>query len=127
MTRIAMPSIGKNVSASYSSSPVSGTLCPCLPRLLEPARVADVHDEPAGARRNESHIRLLEPGLVHHVPMIRPLLLPERELERALVRGAIVHGLAVRDDHVLERELEERAERLPGALLVRRAPDAELA
>ena len=27
-TRIAIPSIGKNVSASYSSAPVSGTLCP---------------------------------------------------------------------------------------------------
>ena len=51
-----------------------------------------------------------------------------RALERPLVRGAVVQRLAVRDDHVLERELEQRAQRRKRPLLVpRRRPDAQLA
>src|SRR5947209_18031239 len=53
------------------------------------------------------------------------LLRPGRQLERALEGGAIVHRLAVRDDHVLERQVEQRAEGLQRTLLVRRRPDAE--
>jgi hypothetical protein len=36
------------------------------------------------------------------------LAAPGRELERLLVCGAVVYRLAVRHDHVLERELEKR-------------------
>jgi hypothetical protein len=41
-----------------------------LPRLVEPARVAGVHDEPTGARRYEPRLRLLELGLGNHGLMV---------------------------------------------------------
>src|SRR5919109_38228 len=54
-------------------------------------------------------------------------LLVRRQLERALERGAVVHGLAVGDDHVLERQLEVLAEDGAGAIDMARVPDAQLA
>jgi hypothetical protein len=38
-----------------------------------------------------------------------------------------VHRLAVRDDHALERQLEQLAQRRPRAVDVRRVPDPQLA
>ena len=56
------------------------------------------------------------------------LVHPGRQLEGPFVRGAVVHRLAVRDDHVLERELEQRPQRRKHSLLVpRRSPNAKLA
>src|SRR5205807_1727028 len=53
---------------------------------------------------------------------------PGRQFERTLVRRTVVQRLAVRDDHVLERQVEQRAERREHARLVpRRPPDEELA
>src|SRR6476619_1394806 len=45
---------------------------------------------------------------------------PHRQLERSLVGCTVVHRLAVRDDHVLERQPEELAECGARPLLVRR-------
>src|SRR5436305_9947959 len=56
------------------------------------------------------------------------LAAPGRELERALVGGAVVHRVAVRNDYPLEGELEQRAERRQRSLLMpRRRPNAQLA
>jgi hypothetical protein len=53
---------------------------------------------------------------------------PGRELEGTLIGRAGVYRLAVRDDDVLERELEQRAQRRQRPLLmVRGRPDAQLA
>jgi hypothetical protein len=57
-----------------------------------------------------------------------PLAAPRRELERTLVRHAVVHRLAVRNDDVLEGELEQRTEGRQCPLFVpRRRPDAQFA
>jgi hypothetical protein len=54
--------------------------------------------------------------------------MPGRNLEGALVGGAAVDRVAVRDDHVLERKLEQVAERRQGSLLMPgRRPDTQLA
>ena len=42
---------------------------------------------------------------------IASLSAPGGKLEGALISSTGVHRLAVRDDHVLERQLEQRAER----------------
>jgi hypothetical protein len=56
------------------------------------------------------------------------LFLPGRQTERTLVRGAIVNRVAVRDDHVLERKVEERSKGGQHPLLVPgSAPDAKRA
>src|SRR5262249_29800225 len=55
-----------------------------------------------------------------------PLPAPGRKLEGSLVGGARVHRVAVRDDYVLERKLEQLAKRRQRALLVPwRGPDAQ--
>src|SRR3954454_22622407 len=56
------------------------------------------------------------------------LAAPRLELQRTLERRAVVHRLAVRDDHALERELEQLPERGQRARLVpRRRPHTQLA
>src|SRR5215216_6771408 len=56
------------------------------------------------------------------------LAAPRRQLERTLVGRAVVHRLAVRNDDVLEGELEQRTERRQRPLLVPwRRPDAQFA
>src|SRR3954469_22243912 len=53
---------------------------------------------------------------------------PGWPLERPLVGRAVIHGLAVRHDHALERKLEQPTQRGKHALLVRwRGPDAKVA
>jgi hypothetical protein len=47
MTRIAMPSIAKNVSASCSSTPVSGRLCPRPGCSIQRASRAFITNQPA--------------------------------------------------------------------------------
>src|SRR5436190_12055758 len=50
---------------------------------------------------------------------------PGREREGAFVGGAVVHRLAMGDDHVLEGQIEQRAQRRQHPLFVpRRCPDA---
>jgi len=60
--------------------------------------------------------------------MGRLLAAPGRELEGSLVGVAAVHRFAVRDDHELERKLEQGVQRGQNSLLVPLArPDAKLA
>src|SRR6185437_183818 len=69
-----------------------------------------------------SYRRVVGGGLYRLSAVVR------RQGERALERGPVVHGLAVRDDHVLERQLQHRPQRRQHPLGVpRRAPDAQLA
>ena len=56
------------------------------------------------------------------------LSVPEGEFEGTLIGRAGMHRLAVRDDHVLERKLKQRAQRWQRSLLMRRrSPNAQLA
>ena len=48
------------------------------------------------------------------------------QLERTLEGRPVVDRLAVRDDHALERELQQLAQRRPCAIEVRRVPDPQL-
>src|SRR6185312_3420463 len=69
-----------------------------------------------------SYRRVVGGGLYRLSAVVR------RQGERALEGGPVVHRLAVRDDHVLERQLQHRPQRRHHPLGVpRRAPDAQLA
>src|ERR687887_1413129 len=58
----------------------------------------------------------------------RLLTTPRRQLERTLEGGPVVHRFAVRDEHVLERELEQLLQGRERALFVPgRSPDTQLA